>query len=322
MMLPLLFVSPVCLSPPPLIPPPRPSVADGMTAALHISPHAHDEDLFGDALESHYDPSHNHHDKDGDEDGDDLDRASDGSFSTSLALHGRSIYNDDTIVDQAMMSGSPLNRSVFGSIVDKQRNSSFNAIEGDDDDSEDEVDQEVADVTASLKQYDELRVLYQVQGSYEPNAIFCITKSQNTNCVVYKANVSAAGSIDPSEPCSAFWIMFSQEPSPSGRHPTEDLNMIERNTAYGITCLADELGRPDCFTCSIASLSDRMFTVMRSEEGKGRFIARCVVNGNPNVALMQIHVQMADSWIPKVQYVDIFGLDLGTGSLVHERKLA
>jgi hypothetical protein len=31
---------------------------------------------------------------------------------------------------------------------------------------------------------------------------------------------------------------------------------------------------------------------------------------------------MADSWIPKVQYVDIFGLDLGTGSLVHERKLA
>jgi hypothetical protein len=125
--------------------------------------------------------------------------------------------------------------------------------------------------------------------------MFCITKSQNTNCVVYKANISStSGAINPSEPCSAFWIMFSQRPSPSGRYPTEDLNMIERNTAYGITCMADELGRPDCFSCSIASLSDRKFTVRRTQKSNGRFLAQCVVNGNPNVALRQIHVQMAD----------------------------
>ncbi|GMH72543.1 hypothetical protein TrRE_jg2029 [Triparma retinervis] len=269
------------------------SVADGMTAALHISPHAHDEDLFGDALESHYDHSHDEYVKDGDEDGDDLDRALDGSYpSTPASSRGQSVYNDDTIVDQAMMSNSPLNHKVV-------------------------------EAAAPTKQYDELRVLYQVQDSYEPNAMFCITKSQNTNCVVYKANISStSGAINPSEPCSAFWIMFSQRPSPSGRYPTEDLNMIERNTAYGITCMADELGRPDCFSCSIASLSDRKFTVRRTQKSNGRFLAQCVVNGNPNVALRQIHVQMADSWIPKVQHVDIFGLDLDTGLLVHERKIA
>ena len=96
--------------------------------------------------------------------------------------------------------------------------------------------------------------------------------------------------------------------------------MIERNTAYGITCMADELERPECFTCSIASLNDRKFTVMRSK--RGSFIAQTVVNGNTNCALCQVHVQMADTWIPKVQHVDIYGVDLDTGMLVHERKKA
>ena len=148
--------------------------------------------------------------------------------------------------------------------------------------------------------------------------MFCITKSQNNNCVVYKSNMSASGAINHMDPCSAYWIMFNQKPV-NDRYPTEELNMIERNTAYGITCAEDEKNRPDHFSCSIASLSDRRFTIMRDGS---KFIARTVINGNPNVALCQVHVQMADSWIPKVKHVDIFGLDLDTRDLVHERKIA
>jgi hypothetical protein len=62
---------------------------------------------------------------------------------------------------------------VFGSIVDKQRNSSFNASEVDDDDDDDdydekEEDQEVVEAAAPTKQYDELRVLYQGEIGIRP----------------------------------------------------------------------------------------------------------------------------------------------------------
>ena len=59
-------------------------------------------------------------------------------------------YNDDTIVDQTM--GSPLNRSVFGSIIDKQRTSSnYNPMR------EQELEQELEHEEMVQKEFDELK---------------------------------------------------------------------------------------------------------------------------------------------------------------------
>ena len=74
------------------------------------------------------------------------------------------------------------------------------------------------------------------------------------------------------------------------------------------------------FTCSVASLSDRTFTVERGADG---WMARSRVGGNSNCSLKHIHVQMAfnSGWIPRVAYVDIYGVDLQSGELVHEKKI-
>jgi len=45
-----------------------------------------------------------------------------------------------------------------------------------------------------------------------------------------------------------------------------------------------------------------------------------MLNDNGNVALKGMHVTMTNSWIPVVDYVDIYGIDLETGELVQERK--
>lgn len=98
--------------------------------------------------------------------------------------------------------------------------------------------------------------------------MFVITKSQNNNTVVFKANVGGQGQVNASEPCVPFWVMFNSSPGAGGKHPTEDLNMIEKNTAYGIKYDRQAQGVPGQFDCSVASLSDRIFTVQKTEQGE------------------------------------------------------
>ena len=172
---------------------------------------------------------------------------------------------------------------------------------------------------APSKTHGQLERLYQVCNEYEPNAMFVITKSQNNNTVVFKANVSGGGEVNASEPCVPFWVMFSGSAGAGGKYPTEDLNMIEKNTAYGIKYDREAQATPGQFDCSVASLSDRIFTVKKTEQGK--WVAKLPVSGNSNCSLSRIHVKMADSWIPKVAYIDIYGIDLDSGELVHEKKV-
>ncbi|GMH76636.1 hypothetical protein TL16_g07152 [Triparma laevis f. inornata] len=194
-------------------------------------------------------------------------------------------------------------------------------LEDEDMVSGDEEKEEVVKVVVKEKEQlqKKLGPLYQVCNEYEPNAMFVITKSQNKNTVVFKANVGGQGQVNSSEPCVPFWVMFNSSPGAGGKHPTEDLNMIEKNTAYGIKYDRQAQGVPGQFDCSVASLSDRIFTVKKTEQGK--WVAKSTVSGNNNCCLSRIHVKMADSWIPKVAHVDIYGVDLDSGELVHEKKV-
>jgi hypothetical protein len=150
--------------------------------------------------------------------------------------------------------------------------------------------------------------------------MFIITKSANSNCVVYSANLLPSNALDPSEPCRPSWVMFNNPKLPSGKHPTEELNVIERNTAYGVTCSPDPRGRPGHYECAVASLTDRVFDV-HVDEATGRPVAATTVNGVPNSTIRTVHVVMADSWIPRVDYIDITGVGEG-GELIKERKQA
>jgi len=228
--------------------------------------------------------------------------------------------------------------------------SSDSSTDDNDDDNESIVQTTTKTITTMqtttitkppLSSFAELAHTLKIQQNYSQNICFVTSRSTNANCVCFTAKrhngeevsqeraewtptaisngCSTQGPLDTLEPLVADWIMFEKgKEKISGLHPREDLNMIERNTAYGVTGEADP-ATPGHFNCSVASLNDRKI-VLYLDPSSGAPIAQTRVGGFPKVALKSVYVQMTDSWIPGVQYVDIYGVDCVTGELVHERK--
>uniref|UniRef100_A0AAV1URU9 DUF4833 domain-containing protein n=1 Tax=Peronospora matthiolae TaxID=2874970 RepID=A0AAV1URU9_9STRA len=99
--------------------------------------------------------------------------------------------------------------------------------------------------------------------------------------------------------------------------PREELNMIERTTAYGVTSKPSDV--PGEFMVAIASLRDRDCTLRLDEHGN--VMALTTIDGKKGMLLRRVFVQMTTSWgIPTVDYVDIFGVDPKTLAPVYEKK--
>ncbi|CAH0519829.1 unnamed protein product [Peronospora belbahrii] len=147
----------------------------------------------------------------------------------------------------------------------------------------------------------------------EPNVAFIIQRSNNKNTVVYAGCKSRDGnSLDPMNPMKVFWIMYEKD-----GNPREDLTMIERNTAYGITFKPSDV--PGEYIVAIASLRDRD-CVLRLDK-HGNVMALSTINGKKGMLLRRVFVQATTSWgIPTVAYVDIFGVHPITFEPVYERK--
>ncbi|OQS07701.1 hypothetical protein THRCLA_00304 [Thraustotheca clavata] len=146
----------------------------------------------------------------------------------------------------------------------------------------------------------------------DPSTAFIIQRSNNANTVVYKGNV-VKDSLDSKAPLHIYWIMYALQGPP---YPTEELNMIERNTAYGASCTS--IG-DNQFEVALASLKDRSIILFFD----GTIVrAKTVINGQRDVYLERVYVQSTTSWgLPKVEYVEIFGFDPATKEIVYEKKL-
>lgn len=119
--------------------------------------------------------------------------------------------------------------------------------------------------------------------------------------------------LDAQKPLEVFWIMYEK----SGA-PREDLNMIERNTAYGASCTPHP-SVPGQYHVVLSSLKDRECVLLVDSE-HGRVQARTTINGKPNVVLCRVFVQMTTGWVPSVDYIELFGFDPVTLEPVYEKK--
>ncbi|TYZ60256.1 hypothetical protein PybrP1_008487 [[Pythium] brassicae (nom. inval.)] len=150
----------------------------------------------------------------------------------------------------------------------------------------------------------------------EPNVAFIIQRSTNANTVVYAGQVKGAA-LDALKPLEVYWLMFEKAGA-----PREDLNLIERNTAYGASCAplaGTAAAAAGQFSVSLASLKDRE-CVLLLDADTGRVQARTTVAGRPGVVLRRVFVQMTTGWVPSVDYIELFGVDPATHELVYEKK--
>ncbi|HEY0281621.1 MAG TPA: DUF4833 domain-containing protein [Rhizomicrobium sp.] len=143
----------------------------------------------------------------------------------------------------------------------------------------------------------------------EPNMLFYIERSVNSNTVVYAANLDAQGHIVADEPVIAYWRWYNR-----GGH-RKALNLAERMMAYGVKSV--KRNKADgTFTFKIAALPER--TLYVGLDGKGQPEAFGKV-GNRWVKLVYVYLEVDDSGLlPDVTALDFFGYDKLTGKPLRE----
>ena len=162
-------------------------------------------------------------------------------------------------------------------------------------------------------QVTELDQIYRVHPEYpvpnEPNQIFYIERSSNSNTVVYAANLDSHGLIDPNEPVNAYWRWYNVD---GHKKP---LILIERMLAYGVKSVTRD-GPHGATTFKVAAVPERKLVLELDDRGHPEAVMQI---GDRWVKLVYIYLQVDDSGLwPKVPALDIFGIDKHTGKSLRE----
>lgn len=128
---------------------------------------------------------------------------------------------------------------------------------------------------------------------HDKNVAFVIYRNKNANVVVYSGKLNPDGTLNANDPLDVYWVMFEQD-----GHPREELNLIERNSAYGASAKPStdkSLGEHEI---TLTSLKDRV--IYLSVEN-GRVVGKGTINGVANCTLERVFVYSTTSWgMPKV----------------------
>ena len=168
------------------------------------------------------------------------------------------------------------------------------------------------DFSNSIREGDEVpRLRPEFRVPDEPNQLFYIQRSPNSNTVVYTAKLDAQGNFDPKTPVEAFWRKFNIDGS---RQP---LNFIERMMAYGVKINARKPGQP--ITFDIVALPQRRLTLSMDSQHHPQ--ALITMDGH-SVRLVYVYLQVVEGGLlPKVPSLDLIGIDTSSGKAVHEHLI-
>jgi Domain of unknown function (DUF4833) len=145
----------------------------------------------------------------------------------------------------------------------------------------------------------------------EPNQLFYIQRSPNSNTVIYAAALDRHGDFDAKAPVEAFWRKFNIDGS------KQPLNFMERMMAYGVRMDAVKPGRP--ITFSVAALPDRKLTLAMDAQHHPEALMQV---GSHTVKLAYVYLQVVKGGLmPSVPSLDIFGTDTESGKGVHEHLI-
>jgi hypothetical protein len=137
--------------------------------------------------------------------------------------------------------------------------------------------------------------------------LFFIERSKNKNVVQYDVQLMENNDLREPSPMVVYWVLEN------GRQ--EGLNLMQRKYAYGIDS-QDKLEK-NKFRILLVVLKDREIIVERIN---GSYKAAVFIAGKYTI-LKKVHVKSKDRLIgvPKVLYVDLFGVDIQTGLPIKER---
>ncbi len=163
-------------------------------------------------------------------------------------------------------------------------------------------------LTSSITELDQIpHIRPEFKVPEEPNQLFYIERSVNSNTVVYAARLDAHGAIDPKTPVDVFWRWYNVDGH------KKNLNFIEQMMAYGVHANPPRPNRPVTFT--IAALPERVLTLDLDDQKHAEALLQI---GDRTVKVDYIYLEVVDGIVPSVPALDIFGTDKASGKAVRE----
>src|SRR4051812_41961237 len=144
-----------------------------------------------------------------------------------------------------------------------------------------------------------------------PNQLFYLQRTPNSNTIVCELNLNKGGELNADEPVHVFWIRYGE----SGQRA--ELSFLQRNFAYGVKTRFLSKDKYELHFVSykkvlmyLAKATDNKYHVFTSINQKEAILNRIYIKINPGGSF----------WSPNVEYVEIAGVEPGTGKEVMERR--
>jgi hypothetical protein len=140
--------------------------------------------------------------------------------------------------------------------------------------------------------------------------IFTIERSKNANVIRYDIRLTPEGTPDPERPIIGYWLRMAED----GRK--RPLKWIERRLAYGFEAQYD--GQQDVIFMEMVADTERRIRVYRHD---GLYRAETHIEGRP-AFIHRIYVKSTETgFLPRVDFIDFYGMDVETGEPRHERHV-
>ena len=142
----------------------------------------------------------------------------------------------------------------------------------------------------------------------DPNILFYVQRSASPNTVVYSARLDTTGHIDRAQPIDVFWRRFT-----SGGVRVA-LTFLERMFVYGVNVHSAKPGAN--IVANVVSYPKRPITVDLDRDGRPR---ASIQIGGRNAKMAYVYVDVDETTtIPSIKHVDLFGIDVASGRVLHE----
>jgi hypothetical protein len=143
----------------------------------------------------------------------------------------------------------------------------------------------------------------------EPDMLFYIQRSVNSNTVIYAAHLDRQGRLDRSTPVEVYWRWYNVD----GHR--KSLNFIERMMAYGVS-LDRRASTENTVAFTVEALPERRLQLRRDSRGE----LQALIRMDDHLArLVYVYLQVDNRGLmPDVTSIDLFGIDTVSGKALHE----
>jgi Domain of unknown function (DUF4833) len=142
-----------------------------------------------------------------------------------------------------------------------------------------------------------------------PNQLFFLQRTQNTNTVVYELNMKK-GVIDSLEPVHVFWICYAE------KSQREELTELQRKRAYG---LATKYISKDHYELRFLANKKVIIQLMKGPDNNYHVYDQ-VNQKQAILTRVYLEIHGGSLFSPNIEYVLLNGIDPETGAIVSEKK--